>query len=244
MTDQADTPTSGPADSQHLLTDLITVLTHDAELHARLLNRFDDMIDARVQEIKAEFHSRTPTPDLHEDVVSELGAEVQRTRRAKWYTIVVALLVLVVGAVLSYLVVSMAHELDRMEDYMYNMGHSLNDDRLIAQDERKTTGTSYLLTMTDHMQAMREDIGAMRLAITHMDGSMTSMSANTKAMTGSMGTMQVDMGAMSKNMTTMSYIMDLLRQDTAMMRVSVGGMSNDTRSMGAPFRFMSGFMPW
>ncbi|WP_295429856.1 hypothetical protein [uncultured Thiodictyon sp.] len=231
-----DPVTSGPADDPlHLLNNLIIALTRETELHNRQLNRLDDLIAARVQGIKAEFQARPPDPPW--DATDGLGAEVQRTRRAKWYTGVLALLVVVLAAVLLYLAVTMAHEMNRMEDYMYNMGHAGNDDRLIAQDERKVAGTSYLLAMTQQLQALRDDIGAMRLAIGRMDGSIVGMSASMKTMSGNMGTM-------SRDLATMNYTMGLLRQDTAMMRVSVGGMSNDTRSMGAPFRFMNSFMPW
>lgn len=90
MTDFADPVISGPADPLHLLNNLIIALTHEAEFHTRQLNRFDDLIAARVQGIKAEFQARTPDP--HGDVMSELGAEMQRTRRAKWYTSVFGLL--------------------------------------------------------------------------------------------------------------------------------------------------------
>ena len=210
------------------MTGLIIALTHEAEHHTRQLDRFDDLIAARVQGINAAFQARTA--DLREDVVSELGAEMQRTRRAKWYTTIFALLALVLSTVLSYLVIGIAQEMNRMEDYMYNMGHSVNDDRPIAQDERKTASTSYISAMAEHMQAMRDEIGAMRHAITRMDGGIASMSSNMKSM--------------SKDMTAMSYTMGLLRQDTAMIGMSVGSMSKDTRSMGAPFRFMSGFMQW
>ena len=228
MTNRASPVTSGPADPPPLLTTLIITLTREAEVYARQSNRFDGLIDVGVPGIRAEFQARSP--GLRGQVMRDWSVELQRTRRDRWYVGVFALAVVIIGAAMSYLVIGMAQEMNRMEDYMYNMGHSVNDDRPIAQDERKTASTSYISAMAEHMQAMREEIGAMRHAITRMDGGIASMSSNMKSM--------------SKDMATMSYTMGLLRQDTAMIGMSVGSMSKDTRSMGAPFRFMSGFMPW
>jgi hypothetical protein len=235
MTDRAVPATSSPADPLHLLTSLIIALTREAELHTRQLSRFDDLIAARFAGIEAECQARAL--DLRGDLMGELGAELHRTRPAKRYTWVFAVLMIVASAILSYLVVGMAQEMNRMADYMYNMGHSLNDERPIGSDERKTAGASYVLAMADHMRAMREDIGAMRLAITHLDGSIAGMAMTMKTMSG-------NLEAMSKGMTTMNATIGQLRQDTSMMRASVGGMSNYTRAMDAPLGFMNAFLPW
>jgi hypothetical protein len=91
--------------------------------------------------------------------------------------------------------------------------------------------------MTNYMESMRDDIGAIRLAMYRMDESTSAMAGDIKAMTGSLT-------AMTERMSNMNATMALLHQETAMMRMNVGAISNETRSMGGPFRFMSTFMPW
>ena len=104
-------------------------------------------------------------PRLRQDLERELGAEHERTQRTKWVTAVFGLIAVIIGAVLFFWIYQMVEDMNRMEDYMYNMGHSQNDDRVALATERKAVGVSYMLSMADNMQVMREDIGAMRTAI-------------------------------------------------------------------------------
>lgn len=236
MTDQTATTGTNPPtpDTNRLLAELVGALTRDAELRSAQMERLDALIAMYNQKASADAARRDK---VVRDLEQEFGAEHERTQRAKWYTGVFGLIAVIVGVVLFYWIFEMVEDMNRMEDYMYNMGHGQNDDRPALEGERKVIGMGYMDSMADNMQTMREDIGAMRLAMTRMDAGIGHMS-------GDMGAMRADMGAMSRDMTTMSATMALLRHDTTLLSIGVGGMSNDTRSMGAPFRAMDSLLPW
>ena len=244
MTDQANTMGASPPppDANRLLAELIEAMKRDADLRTAQLQRLDALIELRGQAVAGD----AVRGDLavRQDLERELGAEHERTQRTKWVTAVFGLIAVIIGAVLFFWIYQMVEDMNRMEDYMYNMGHSPNDDRAALATERKAIGVSYILAMADNMQVMREDTGAMRLAMAHMDGNIGDMVAAISRMSADMGAMRVDVGAMSRDMTTMNATMGLLRHDTTLLRMGVGSMSNDTRSMGAPFRVMDSVMPW
>ena len=244
MTDQVDTAGANPPtpDAGRLLAELIEAMRRDADLRTAQLQRLDALIELRGQSLAGD--AARGDAAVRQDLERELGAEHERTQRTKWVTAVFGLIAVIIGAVLFFWIYQMVEDMNRMEDYMYNMGHSQNDDRAALTTERKAVGVSYILAMADNMQVMREDIGAMRMAMAHMDGNIGDMVAAISRMSTDMGAMRVDVGAMSRDMTTMNATMGLLRHDTALLRMGVGSMSNDTRSMGAPFRVMDSVMPW
>ena len=244
MTDQANTTGANPPppDATRLLAELIEAMKRDADLRTAQLQRLDALIELRGQAVAGD--AARGDAAVRQDLERELGAEHERTQRTKWVSAVFGLIAVIIGAVLFFWIYQMVEDMNRMEDYMYNMGHSQNDDRAALETERKAVGVGYMLSMADNMQVMREDIGAMRVAIAHMDGNIGGMATAIGDMSADMGAMRVDVGTMSRDMTTMNATMGLLRHDTALLRMGVGSMSNDTRSMGAPFRAMDSVMPW
>jgi hypothetical protein len=244
MTDQANATGANPPppDATRLLAELIEAMKRDADLRTAQLQRLDALIELRGQTIAGD--AARGDAAVRQDLERELGAEHERTQRTKWVTAVFGLIAVIIGAVLFFWIFQMVEDMNRMEDYMYNMGHSQNDDRVALETERKAVGVGYMHSMADNMQVMREDIGAMRQAMAHMDGNIGGMVTDIGRMSTDMGAMRIDVGTMSRDMTTMNATMGLLRHDTALLRLGVGSMSNDTRSMGAPFRAMDSVMPW
>ncbi|MBK1707925.1 hypothetical protein [Marichromatium gracile] len=206
--------------AQHGIEALIQALRDDTAQRARLGEQLERLLAASGPERQLT--------DIH-GLEQRLHIEERRHTRAKWYTAVLGLFALLIGAVLFYLVFMMARDMNRMEDYMYNMGHATDDART-RPFEFKAQGESYMATMAGDMgamrtsiEAMREDMGQMRLSI---DG------------------MSTDITAMSRDMTQMNATIGRIQYDTLLMRQGVGGMASDTRAMGAPFRVMDSMAPW
>ncbi|AHF05590.1 hypothetical protein MARPU_12935 [Marichromatium purpuratum 984] len=208
MTDQieGDSP-------QHGIDALIQALREDTAQRARLSDQLERLLAASGPERQLNDIS---------GLDRRLHIEERRHSRAKWYTGVLGLFAVLMGGVLFYLVFMMAHDMNRMEDYMYNMGHTAGDTR-VRPSEFKTQGESY-------MAAMAGDMGSMR----------TSM----EAMRDDMGRMRVSIVEMSDDMTQMNTTMGRLQYDVLLMRQGVGGMASDTRAMGIPFRVMDSMAPW
>lgn len=235
MSDVTQTPSSNEKDSMQVVQDLVDVLKEDIQLRSVQLNHLNELIDSHNTLIKADMLAHSDK--LRAEMAVGRDMEMARTNRVKWFSWLAGLVSVIGGLILAFLVIRMAYDMNRMEDYMYNMGHSANDDRRIFANERKNQSESYIGSMAANMQGMRDDMGAMRGAMARMDQSMGGMSRD-------IAQMGLDMTAMRTDIGTMNGTMHLLHLDTASLNHGVGSMSNDTRSMGAPFRMMDGFMPW
>lgn len=235
-------------DPMQAIERLIEILREDLELRAQSVAQLNDLIDKRNELLAGQQGERTE--QVRADLRQELDVERQRNKRAKWYTGILGVFAVLVGAVLFYLVYMMAVDMNRMEDYMYNMGHAVGDERVKRRDH-KATGTSYMAAMAEdmaqmrqdiramngHMAAMRDDIGVMRIAMIDMDDTMSDMGNDMSAMSNDMHTMSGDMRTMNGTMGRMQF-------DTLLMRQGVGTMSNDMGAMGVPFRAMNSVAPW
>lgn len=242
MTDETLPPSSNSSDPMDAVRALVEVLQRDLEQRTSQLERLNAMLESRNQMLLEQVQRRDDS--LREEIAAQREMEHARTNRTAWYSGLAGLVAVIGGLILAYLVFRLAYDMNRMEDYMYNMGHSMNDDRPFYASERKHKGPSYMFNMSSDMGGMREDMAAMRSAMTTMTGSMTAMSADMGQMRTDMAGMRGDIGTMSGDMSTMNTTMGLLRQDTANITWGVGSMSHDTRSMGAPFRMMDSFIPW
>ncbi|KXX64246.1 hypothetical protein [Marichromatium gracile] len=198
---------------QHGIEALIQALREDTAQRARLGEQLERLLAASGPERQLT--------DIH-GLEQRLHIEERRHTRAKWYTGVLGLFAVLIGAVLFYLVFMMARDMNRMEDYMYNMGHATDDART-RPFEFKTQGESYMATMAGDMGAMRTSMEAMR---------------------EDMGQMRVSIVGMSDDMSQMNTTMGRLQYDVLLMRQGVGGMASDTRAMGVPFRVMDSMVPW
>jgi hypothetical protein len=223
---------------------LIEALRDDPALRAELLDRLRDALgfsgqpaaaggSAEAVAIAEAGKARRLAATLRKD----MREQSRRHERAKWYTGIVGLFAVLVGAVLFAMVWMMTADMGRMEAYMYNMGHAAKDGRDAAKDKRKSDGQSFMLTMArdmasmnQQMTAMRDDMGQMRGAMLQMDSSMTAM--------------REDIGQMSTDMTTMNTSMGRMQYDVLLMRQGVGNMASDTGSMSVPFRAMDQFIPF
>jgi methyl-accepting chemotaxis protein len=173
-----------------------------------------------------------------ESMQKDFDMEKNRHKRAKWYTGVLGVFAVLIGAVLFYMVFMMTRDMNRMEAYMYNMGHADGDEITKSVNGKyKQAGTSYMMSMADDMQTMRSDMGLMRQDMGQMRNSMSSMDGNMDTMAG-------DMGSMSNDMTVMNGTMGRMQHDTLWMRQGVGSMASDTNQMGTPFRWMNSMTPW
>jgi hypothetical protein len=232
---------NGASESLAAIERLVDVLRQDIDLRMQALERMNELIERRNELIAAQ------TTDHAERVRAEMGDRLQveqhRNTRAKWYTGILGVFAVMIGAVLFYMVFEMASDMNHMEDYMYNMGHAEGDERERRRDF-KVDGPSYMFTMAEDIRAMRTDIGTMSGEMTAMRGDMGEMRVAIIAMDGSIGTLSGDIGQMSTDITTMNGTMGRMQFDTLLMRQGVGSMSNDTRSMGAPFRVMDSMFPW
>lgn len=229
--DQSDPP----SDPMQTIAELLQVLREDVALRTQTMQSISDQLDARNQLMQQRIARHTAS--VSRSMQRRLEAEHETNRRARWYTGVLAVFAVLIGAVLFYMVFEMARDMGRMEDYMFNMGHAPGDERPARRHERKVAGPSFMYAMAQDMQSMHEqmaqmraDMGLMRVAILQMDGTM--------------GTMGGDIGSMSRDMGTMNATMGRMQYDTLMLRQGVGSMSSDTRAMGVPFRVMDSFMPW
>ena len=225
----------------HAIERLVDVLRQDIDLRVQALERMNELIERRNELISDA--SKDHAERVRNDLQDRLEVEHHRNKRAKWYTGILGLFAVMIGAVLFYMVYSMASDMNHMEDYMYNMGHAEGDVRERRRDV-KIAGPSYMFTMADDIQGMRADIGSMSSQMTAMRGDMDEMRVAIVRMDGSIGSLSGDIAQMSTDMTTMNGTMGRMQFDTLLMRQGVGSMSNDTRSMGTPFRAMESMFPW
>ncbi|TVQ86111.1 MAG: hypothetical protein EA400_13705 [Chromatiaceae bacterium] len=222
-------------DPMQTVEELLQVLREDVALRNQSMVAISDQLDTRNKLMQQRVARHTAS--VSRSMQRRLAAEQQTNKRARWYTGVLAVFAVLIGAVLFYMVFEMARDMNRMEDYMFNMGHAPSDERPARRHERKVAGPSFMHAMARDMQSMHEqmtqmrsDIGAMRVAIIQMDGTI--------------GAMGGDIGSMSRDMGTMNATMGRMQYDTLLLRQGVGSMSSDTRAMGVPFRVMDSFMPW
>ena len=199
------------------ISELVEALKQDAEQRSEAMLRMNDYMDKRNARLQLRMAERT-----RRETEQQMAVEHQRNKRANWYTLMLGLFAVLFGGVMFYMVLNMTRDMNRMEDYMYNMGHATEDTRIRAH-ERKIAGVSFMNSMADDMQSMRTDMATMSREITAMTGNIARMSTEITTMNATMGRMQFD---------------------TLLMRQGVGSMSNDTRAMGAPFRVMDSFIPW
>jgi hypothetical protein len=230
MADTKDT-TAGPGpDPMQVLQDLIATLRQDLELRSRQLDNLNELIDRRnslIAQANEEHAAR-----VRKDLEQQMDVERERNKRAKWYTGILGVFAVLMGGVLFALVVMMALDMDDMEAYMYNMGHSEREGARAAHDHRRSVNQmrADMGSMNAQMTGMRGDIGRMRVAIIDMDGTMQAM-----------GT---DMRTMSTDMTNMNASMGRMQYDVLLMRQGVGNMATDTGAMSVPFRAMDQFIPF
>jgi hypothetical protein len=217
-----DSTTGENRDPNAVLEDLIRVLHEDVKSRTQLFEQLGQLVGSNTSLLQAH-------TDHSSDLERRFNIEQKRSSRAKWYTGVLGVFAVLIGAVLFYMVFMMVRDMNRMEDYMYNMGHAAGDERK-KPFEFKQRGTSFMMSMAEDMQAMRGDMTKMRHSMSNMNGNMGSMAG--------------DMGSMSNDMTTMNGTMGRMQYDTLWMRQGVGSMSSDTNQMGTPFRWMNAMTPW
>lgn len=240
MTDQ--TTTADNQDPMQTIAELVRVLKEDLQLRTQTIQQMNELLERRndMMQSRAETIGERNRVELEK----KLQIEQQTMKRAKWYTGVLALFAIIMGVALFYMVYAMTRDMNRMEDYMYNMGHAASDQRRISKLERKVIGPSFMDAMATDMGTMRTDMATMSARMTAMSTDMGTMRGAISNMDGTIGTLGTDIGQMSTDMTTMNGTMGRMQYDTLWMRQGVGNMSNDTRAMGAPFRAMDSFMPW
>jgi len=220
------------------ISELVEALKQDAEQRSEAMLRMNDYMDKRNARLQLRMAERT-----RRETEQQMAVEHQRNKRANWYTLMLGLFAVLFGGVMFYMVLNMTRDMNRMEDYMYNMGHATEDTRIRAH-ERKIAGVSFMNSMADDMQSMRTDMATMSREITAMTGDMQAMRVAMLTMDQSIGGMTGNIARMSTEITTMNATMGRMQFDTLLMRQGVGSMSNDTRAMGAPFRVMDSFIPW
>lgn len=220
------------------ITALVEALKQDAEQRNQAMLQMNDYMDKRNARLHLRMAERT-----RRETDQQIAVEQQRNKRANWYTLMLGLFAVLFGGVMFYMVLNMTRDMNRMEDYMYNMGHTADDTR-IRGHERKIVGVSFMNSMADDMQTMGSDMATMSREITAMSADMRAMRVAMLNMDDSMGSMTGDIARMSTEITTMNGTMGRMQFDTLLMRQGVGSMSNDTRAMGAPFRTMNSFIPW
>lgn len=175
---------------------------------------------------------------------ADLWKQRREQKRVKWYSFIAGGIAAAVGAILFWMVWQMMEDMDRMEVYMYNMGHSTNDGEAAVTDERKAQGQSFMFTMAEDMNQMRDDMTSMNFQITDMRKSIYVMQGSILDMDKTMGTMSTNMGHMSQDISTMNASMGRMQYDTLLMRQGVGNMATDTGAMSVPFRAMDNFIPF
>lgn len=242
MANTDDTTAAPSPDPMQVLQDLIVTLRRDLELRAQQLDKLNELIDRRntlIAEANQEHVAR-----VREDLEQQMDVERERNKRAKWYTGILGVFAVLMGGVLFLLVVMMALDMDDMEAYMYNMGHSDRDGLRAAEDERKARGPSYMFSMAEDMNQMRADMGSMNAQMTAMRGDIGQMRVAIIDMDGTMDTMGTDIGVMSTDITSMNASMGRMQYDVLLMRQGVGNMATDTGAMSVPFRAMDQFVPF
>lgn len=242
MADTTDTTTGAGPDPMKVVEELVATLKEDLQLRSQQLEKLNHLIDRRNELIAKA--SEEHTAKVRTDLEQQMDVERQRNKRAKWYTGILGVFALLIGGVLFLLVVMMAFDMNRMEAYMYNMGHADQDGAVAAKDERKSAGPSYMFTMARDMNRMREDMSSMSTQITAMRSDMGQMRGAMLDMDATMGAMGTDIGQMSTDMATMNASMGRMQYDVLLMRQGVGNMASDTGSMSVPFRAMDQFIPF
>ncbi|WP_058554290.1 hypothetical protein [Thiohalocapsa sp. ML1] len=215
---------------------LIEAVRDDPALRAELTDRLRDALGFGSQPAAA-ITEAGKARRLAVTLRKDMREQTRRHKRAKWYTGIVGLFAVMIGGVLFAMVWMMMTDMDRMEAYMYNMGHAARDAKDADRDPRKFQGPSFMLSMARDMQSMNEQMTAMR-------GDMGQMRSAMLQMDSSMTTMREDIGRMSTDMTTMNASMGRMQYDVLLMRHGVGNMASDTGSMSVPFRAMDQFIPF
>jgi len=242
MADTTDTTNEPSSDPMEVVERLVATLKADLDLRAQQLERLNDLIDRR-NTLLAEQNTEEAVK-VKEDLEQQMDMERERTKRAKWYTGILGFFAVLMGIVLFTLVVMMAFDMNRMEAYMYNMGHADPDGEVAAKDKRKSGGPSYMFTMARDMNQMRADMASMNVQMTGMRGDMGQMRGAIIDMDGTMSSMGNDINRMSTDMATMNGTMGRMQYDTLLMRQGVGDMATDTGNMSVPFRAMDHFIPF
>ncbi len=222
-------------DPMAVVQKLVDTLERDLDQRMDALNRMSDFIDRRNQLLEKQ--TAEEAARVKYDLQQQMDVERQRNKRAKWYTGILGVFAVLMGVVLFTLVVMMALDMNRMEAYMYNMGHAADDRKAASKDTRKTAGQSFMFSMASNMDQMRTDMASMNAQMTAMRGDMGQMRVAIAEMNGSIGGMGNDMGAMTLSMGKMQY-------DVLLMRQGVGNMATDTGAMSVPFRAMDNFIPF
>ncbi len=167
--------------------------------------------------------------------------EKQMERRntwVKWGMLLAGLVALVVGVHMGGLIYGMSDNMDRMRQYMENMG----DGEKSYMGQMSTNMLAMRESMTNmeqSMETMSTDMGSMKVDMQQMSGDIQTMNVSMEKMQGDIAAvpeMQQDVNQMSRSVGGMSY-------DTAIMRNGVHNMSRDTSSMSHPFRVMNPFLP-
>jgi hypothetical protein len=242
MTNTTDN-TAGPnPDPMQTVERLVAALKEDLSIRAQQLERLNDLLDRR-NALAAE-HNAERAQKLKDELQQQMDVERERNKRAKWYTGILGVFAVLMGGVLFLLVVMMALDMNRMEAYMYNMGHADQDGKVAADDKRKSAGPSYMFSMARDMSQMRNDMASMNAQMTAMRDDIGQMRVAIIDMDGTMGGMGVDMGRMSTDMTAMNASMGRMQYDVLLMRQGVGNMATDTGAMSVPFRAMDQFVPF
>ncbi len=239
-------------DAHESLKRLMNALREDDTLRTALLEHVRDVLGPTPQAQPAAAGDATVVATQEAAKARRLAAVLRRDmreqrrkhERAKWTTGVVGLFAVLMGIVLFTLVVMMAFDMNRMEAYMYNMGHAEPDGKVAAKDKRKSGEPSYMFTMARDMNQMRADMASMNVQMTAMRGDMGQMRGAIIDMDGTMSSMGNDISRMSTDMTTMNGTMGRMQYDTLLMRQGVGNMATDTGNMSVPFRAMDHFIPF
>lgn len=242
MAETTDTNASAAPDPMSVLQALVATLKQDLAQRTQQLEKLNELIDRRndlITQANAAYSAK-----VRDDLERQMDVERQRNKRAKWYTGILGVFAVLMGGVLFVLVVMMALDMDDMEAYMYNMGHSDRDGARAAEDERKARGPSYMFSMAEDMKQMRADMGSMHAQMTAMRGDIGQMRVAIIDMDGTMEAMGTDMSTMSTDMTNMNASMGRMQYDVLLMRQGVGNMATDTGAMSVPFRAMDQFIPF
>lgn len=240
------------SDTRAVIDGLIEALRGDEALRDKTRERLVDAlgIDPRQSALAAGADAAAVSAESIKarrkalELRADLWKQRREQKRVKWYSFIAGGIAATVGAILFWMVWQMMGDMDRMEVYMYNMGHSPDDGAVAVADERKTRGQSFMLTMARDMNQMRDDMTSMNVQMIDMRGSMGVMRGSIVGMDKTMGNMSGDMGQMSKDINTMNASMARMQYDTLLMRQGVGNMATDTGAMSLPFRAMDNFIPF
>jgi hypothetical protein len=240
MAEPTDNNANAP-DPMQVVDRLVDTLKQDLDQRMQSLERLNELIDRR-NTLMAE-QQAAEAGKVKEDLEHQMTVERERNKRAKWYTGILGVFAVLMGGVLFLLVVMMAFDMNRMEAYMYNMGHADVDGKAAAKDERKSGGPSYMFTMARDMNQMRDDMHSMNAHMRAMRGDMGQMRVAIIDMDTTMATLGTDIGQMRGDMTQMNASMGRMQYDVLLMRQGIGNMASDTGSMSVPFRAIDQFIP-